>query len=264
VSNLNKYRLDLAEDEFKLLREILTNETINPEFKSGDIYKSLIEKSTKPKIIKPSAKRIKNAQINRKKRSTAAEKKIHKAIDTLKKDNKTITAYSIAKQAKVAYNTAKKYIEAYKNNVISITETTSTLYQNNRYENSERTINPTETISMQSMPTTTETSEIAVTNTTPEILKELCENQQEQETVLTIEPPITTAAEMEITTAELAEPKYQQEAKQIKNINDSKTQEQANPTLCQKNERNKQKKMKREERREKKREDKRNGSSENS
>ena len=69
---------------------------------------------------------------------------------------------------------------------------------------------------------------------------------------------------MEITTAELAEPKYQQESKQIKNINDSKTQEQAKPKIMSKNERNKQKKMKREARREKKREDKRNGSSENS
>lgn len=262
MSDLNKYRLDLAEDELKLLRGILTNETINPEFKSGDIYKSLIEKSTKPKIIKPSVKRIKNAQINRKKRSTAAEKKIHRAIDALKKDNKSITAYSVAKQAKVAYNTAKKYIEAYKNTVISNTETTSILCQNNRYDNSARIKNLNKT-TMQDMPTTTEPSKIEIANVTPEIIEEPYKNPQEQEIALTIEP-IAAVTEAEVKTVELAEPKYAQETKQIKNINDSKTQEQAKPHIMSKNERNKLKKMKREERREKKREDKINASSENS
>lgn len=262
MSDLNKYRLDLAEDEFKLLREILTNETINPAFKSGYIYESLIEKSTKPKIIKPSIKRIKNAQINRKKRSTAAEKKIYKAIETLKKDNKSITAYSVAKQAKVAYNTAKKYTEANKNSVISNAETTSTLSKNNRYDNSARIKNLNKT-TMQDMPTATKPSEIAVANVTLEIIEEPYENPQEQETNLTIEP-IAAVTEAEVKTAEQIEPKYEQEEKQIKNINDSKTQEQAKPHIMSKKERMMQKRMKREERREKKREDKRNGSSGNS
>ena len=59
-------------------------------------------------------------------------------------------------------------------------------------------------------------------------------------------------------------PKYEQEAKQIKNINNSRTLEQNKSPIMSKEERGKEKRMKREERREKKREDKRNGSSENS
>ena len=104
----DKYRLDLDLNEINLLKKIITNAKIdnhNPKY-----FNSLIEKIENPKIIKKSQKKTEAAKKVALNKEDKSIKKIANAIDVLKLFGKKITMYSIAKEAGISYNTAKKHI----------------------------------------------------------------------------------------------------------------------------------------------------------
>ena len=58
----------------------------------------------------PSQKKQESAQRARAVLQAKTKEKIHNAINLLKLEGKEITAYRVAKEAGVSYNTAKKYL----------------------------------------------------------------------------------------------------------------------------------------------------------
>ncbi len=72
----------------------------------------------KVKHIEVSDKKINATNKARSTNREISRNKIVKAYTKLKKQGKNITIYSISKEAKVAYPTAKKYIEIYENDLL--------------------------------------------------------------------------------------------------------------------------------------------------
>jgi response regulator of citrate/malate metabolism len=60
--------------------------------------------------VPPSEKKIKSAKAAAAVKAKTAQEKAINAINSLKQAGKEITAYKVAKQAGISYNTAKKYI----------------------------------------------------------------------------------------------------------------------------------------------------------
>ena len=102
-----KYRLDLEENELKLLQKILEIVDIDDLEESTTFLSSLVNN---PKKIRYSHKKygatVKATEV----RTNNAKDKIKSAIAILKKQNKSITYYSISKVGAVSYQTVKKYI----------------------------------------------------------------------------------------------------------------------------------------------------------
>ena len=91
------YRLDLTADEVEQLQTL-------------QIEGTLKDKILNPKQIQPSKKKIKATKTATATRTANAKAKIQNAINTLKLYDKKITAYQVAKESGVSYNTAKKYL----------------------------------------------------------------------------------------------------------------------------------------------------------
>lgn len=72
----------------------------------------------KVKHIEISNEKINATSVARNSNIAKSRKKIVKAYERLKKTGKNITIYSISKEAKVAYPTAKKYLEIYQDSLV--------------------------------------------------------------------------------------------------------------------------------------------------
>jgi len=105
---MNKFRLDLTEDELITLRIIWRETKIlkqHDQYKSEDSYKTLDKMIAKPKIIMHSDKKSEATRTATEARSKKAKLKIENAINILKLYNKKITIYRVAKEAGISYNT---------------------------------------------------------------------------------------------------------------------------------------------------------------
>jgi len=60
--------------------------------------------------IPPSDKKVESAKRAAKSKAEKAKEKVISAVNLLKLQGEEITAYKVAKNAKVSYNTAKKYL----------------------------------------------------------------------------------------------------------------------------------------------------------
>jgi Fic family protein len=121
---MNKFRLDLTEDELIVLRAIWSNtKTLNQHnthYENKDSYITLNEIIQKPKIIVHSDKKIKASASATEARIKKAKEKVDNAINILRMENKKITRYSISKMSGVSYNTIKKYLSD--NDITSLNE----------------------------------------------------------------------------------------------------------------------------------------------
>jgi len=105
-----KMRIDLEEWEYEMLQELIkeANE------RKSNIYKNLIEKIEKPKIIRSSENKRSAAEKATETRSKIAKEKIKKAVEELELELKRgfikkISYFAIAKKSGVHINTVKKY-----------------------------------------------------------------------------------------------------------------------------------------------------------
>ena len=114
------YRIDLDKDEletayklFAFLESVVENTReaiMGGEENLADLER-LKEKIINPKEIERSVKKSMAAEDATQFRQKKAKEKIQNAINYLKMSDKKITAYSIAKEGGVSYNTARKYIK---------------------------------------------------------------------------------------------------------------------------------------------------------
>lgn len=75
------------------------------------INRNLTEKGEERAKISPiSEKKVKSAKRAAEIKAKRAEKKVLEAIKILENQGEKITAYKVAKMAKISYNTAKKYL----------------------------------------------------------------------------------------------------------------------------------------------------------
>jgi DNA-binding protein H-NS len=105
------YRLDLNNIEIKILQDIINNIDTNNNL----ILKNLQDKINNPKLIKKSNKKLEAIKEARKAKEKQISEKIENAMNLLRLYNKKITIYNIAKEASIAYQTAKKFIEKNEN-----------------------------------------------------------------------------------------------------------------------------------------------------
>ena len=101
-----KYRLNLTEAQYEELRRVLENaedvgidvgNTLDWLIKATPVYDSYKVKMA--------------AAVATATRSARARDKIENAVRHLQLDGKKITAYAVAKEAGVAFQTAKKYLD---------------------------------------------------------------------------------------------------------------------------------------------------------
>jgi len=116
------YRYDLTEQENKALIEQLNSAIAQLEY-IGD------ELSFKKEItLKNILNNVKHIEVSEKKTNATLKarninkensiRKIQKAYEKLKQDKSKVTIYSVSKQAKVSYTTAKKYSDIYKKDLV--------------------------------------------------------------------------------------------------------------------------------------------------
>lgn len=98
------YRIDLTKEEYETLLAKTSNATEENTIRVNHTLKDSV------KIIKPSKKKTEAASTATQARTKRAKEKITNAINILRMENKPITAYSIAKESGVSFNTVKKYI----------------------------------------------------------------------------------------------------------------------------------------------------------
>ena len=91
------FRLDLTLDEVEQLQAL-------------PIDGALKDKIFNPKQIQPSKRKRQAMQTATAQRTANAKAKIQNAINTLKLYDKPVTAYQVAKESGVSYNTVKKYL----------------------------------------------------------------------------------------------------------------------------------------------------------
>jgi len=80
--------------------------------KVEELYVSndLIDKLSSPVSIKRSVNKGMAMMKATEARSNLTKEKVYKAIDKLKSEDKSITAYTVSKEANVSFNSAKKYL----------------------------------------------------------------------------------------------------------------------------------------------------------
>ena len=105
----HRYRIDLAWYEYNALVD-LVNEALKNE-----IYVSahLMEKIENHKKIKISYAKIDAVSKASKKRVKEAKSRFESAVSELSKKGIELTAYKIAKEAKISFATAKKYLKQF-------------------------------------------------------------------------------------------------------------------------------------------------------
>ena len=89
------------------MRISLTKEEVE-ELKNGNILNSILSKIEREENKEVSEKLINGISKAREKRTKDTNKKIEAAINLLMFENKKLTTYSVAKRAKVSYNTINK------------------------------------------------------------------------------------------------------------------------------------------------------------
>ena len=99
------YRIDLTKEEYEILLAKTSSAT------EENIISVNLKLKNNVKIIKPSKKKTEAASTATQARTKRAKEKITNAINILRMENKPITAYSIAKESGVSFNTVKKYVE---------------------------------------------------------------------------------------------------------------------------------------------------------
>jgi hypothetical protein len=109
TDNLTKsYRYELTKLEKDLLDYIVNDfHKQHPDIVGID---NLMSHLNNPIKIKYSVKKTDAAEKATEARTKKAKAKIQNAINILNLENRKITHYSIAQEAKVSYNTVKKYI----------------------------------------------------------------------------------------------------------------------------------------------------------
>lgn len=115
------YRLNLSKQEFEILESYVSTIIDEIEDQDGDYINDHIEDIA---ILKNILNHVKQIKVSDKKLSapkkanntkiSKSREKIKKAYDKLKSENKKITIYSIAKEADVAHQTAKKHMDIFK------------------------------------------------------------------------------------------------------------------------------------------------------
>ena len=116
---MEKYRIELTLNEVRLVNMLLDNvdeliglydgELFNDKDKDAVIL--LINKLKNAKVIKESPKKKEAVATARAKRSEKVKFAIQNAINLLRMEDREITAYSVAKEANISYNTARKYLQ---------------------------------------------------------------------------------------------------------------------------------------------------------
>lgn len=106
--NLNYYEQELL---IKMLNSLDMDELFNDELVEYQSFKDdLFKKINNMKVINADNKRIATSKANKAKEEKSREN-ITNAINLLRIEDKKITIASVAKTAKISYNTAKKYKE---------------------------------------------------------------------------------------------------------------------------------------------------------
>ena len=103
-----KYRLDLDSYQFDVLQKYITQIDVLEE--DLIMFNEIKEMISNPKKISRSVNKQIAATTATEARTKQAKQKIENAMNLLRLENKKLTYYSIAKTAKVSYQTVKKYI----------------------------------------------------------------------------------------------------------------------------------------------------------
>jgi len=118
-------RLNLSLNEFEILDAYVTTIIDEIEYRDGGCEMSDKEDIN---VLRNILKNVKHIKVSNKKfeapkkanlsKISKSRAQIKKAYQDLKAENKKITVYSIAKEAKVAHSTAAKYIDIFKEDLI--------------------------------------------------------------------------------------------------------------------------------------------------
>lgn len=110
-NDVHRMRLDLTQHEYlSLIRAI--NKSNLLEILLENEYDFLIEKLQSFKQIERGDKGIAVVKA-REALQEQTKEKVQNAINLLRMEQKEITAYAVAKTAKISYNTAKKYLKQF-------------------------------------------------------------------------------------------------------------------------------------------------------